>query len=77
MVNALRPHVMVGEGKSVGRDEGSRAAIVKSHRAQSHMVQPLLARLESVFRFHLVFWKSVEKPHAFIGAANRTEGNKA
>ncbi len=67
LLDALRAHVMVGEGQSVGRHEGSGAAVVESNRRQAKVVQPRLRDFKTVLGFDLVFWRSVVEPHAFVG----------
>src|SRR5215470_4613738 len=69
--------MVIGEGQSVGGDKASRAAVVKPHRAQPNVIQPLLGHLESIFCFYFLLGKGVEKPHSFVCTAYRTERKKA
>ncbi len=67
LLDAACSDVMVGEGQAVGRNERARAAVVKSHRRQANMIEPLLCQLKTILGLDFVFWGSVIQPHAFVG----------
>ena len=66
VLDAAQPDVVVGDHQAVGRDERARAAVHEAHGGETHVVEPLLARLEPVALPQQRERRVVEGPHALV-----------
>ncbi len=57
--NAVGAHVMIGKCQAVGRHERAGASIIKAHRRQAQVIQPLLGRQKAVLLLDPIFREGV------------------
>ena len=67
LLDALRAHVMIGEGESVGGNERARAAVIEAHGGEPGMIEPSRREIELVLGFELRRGRKIVKPHALVG----------
>ena len=70
LLHAPGANVVVRKSQAVSGDERAGPSIVKPHRREPHVIEPLLGQLETVFGPDLFLRWFVVKPHALIGRSH-------
>ena len=69
--------VMIRERESVCGNKRTAAPGVEAHTRFLQMLEPLRRRLEPIFFFQLLQWRTVKQPHALIPARREDDDKRA